>query len=132
MYVTASRTTKYTIAVLSYLQWHSHSTNLQITEGLREQFPEVSTTTVHRVTNRLLEQRKIRSAPATHENAARFDKNILLHDHFNCTKCDRLRDIYIPRELIKSVQSQLGKCTINGSIVISGICGSCAAHHSAR
>lgn len=121
----SSRTTKYTVAVLSYLQLHNHSTNLQIVEGLRAEFPELSKTTVHRVTARLLEMGKIRCAPATHDNAARFDSNVLPHDHFNCRNCDRLRDIHVPRELLSAVQSQLGKCRIDGTVVLSGICGRC-------
>jgi Fe2+ or Zn2+ uptake regulation protein len=125
MNISSSRTTKYTIAVLTYLQRHNHSTNLQIVKGLRDEFPELSKTTVHRVTARLLEQGKIHSAPATHENAVRFDSNVLPHDHFNCRHCDRLRDILVPRTLVEEVQSQLGKCNIDGPITITGICSRC-------
>lgn len=125
MSVVQNRTTKYTVAVLSFLQRQGHCTNLDIVEGLRQEFPELSKTTVHRVTSRLLSQGKIRSAPATHDNASRFDSNVLPHDHFRCNNCDRVRDIYVPHELLKSVQDQLGKCTIDGSVVISGVCGRC-------
>ena len=125
MNITATRTTKYTVAVLSYLQQHSHSTNFQIAEALRHEFPELSKTTVHRVTARLVEQRKIGNAPASKDNAARFDSNVLPHDHFKCRKCDRLRDIVIPHELLEEVQDQLGKCRIDGTVVITGLCGRC-------
>lgn len=125
MSYTITRTTKYSVAVLSYLQKHNHSTNLQIVEGLRKTFPELSKTTVHRVTTRLIEQGKIRCAPANSDNAARFDNNVLQHDHFNCRKCDRLRDIQIPRSLINNVQAQLGKCRIDGPVVITGVCSRC-------
>ena len=126
MNATTPRATKYTIAVLSYLQHHNHSTNLQIVEALRQEFPEVSKTTIHRVTGRLLEQGKIRCAPPSHDNSARFDSNVLPHDHFNCKRCDQLRDIYVPRELLQQVQSQLGKCQIDGSVVLTGVCGRCS------
>lgn len=125
MQAISSRTTKYSIAVLSYLQQHNHSTNLDIVKGLREEYPEVSKTTVHRVTSRLLAQGKIQSAPMTHSQAARFDSNLLSHDHFNCHNCDRLRDIVVPRGLLESIQTQLGNCRIDGQIVISGTCSRC-------
>lgn len=119
------RATKYSVAVLAYLQQHNHSTNLQIIEGLRQSYPELSKTTVHRVTARLLAQGKLRWAPASRDNAARYDSNVLPHDHFNCRHCDRLRDIYVPAKLLASVQSQLGKCQIDGSVVVTGLCGRC-------
>lgn len=125
MQAIAPRTTKYSIAVLSFLQNHNHSTNLDIVKGLRENYPEVSKTTVHRVTARLLAQGKIQSAPTTHNQAARFDSNLLPHDHFNCNNCDRLRDIVVPRQLLDSIQTQLGNCQIDGNIVINGTCSRC-------
>lgn len=132
MQTVTSRATKYTLAALSYLQQHNHSTNLEIVEGLRRQFPEVSKTTVHRVTTRLMRQGKLHAAPATQDQAARFDSNLLPHDHFNCRNCDRLRDIQVPRELLKSVQAQLGKCQIDGQVVISGICGRCSGRRQPK
>lgn len=130
MQVHVPRATKYTIAVLSYLQLHNHSTNLQIVEGLRSEFPELSKTTVHRVTARLVDQGKIRCAPPTLDNASRFDSNLLPHDHFNCRCCDRLRDLQVSRELLDDVQAQLGKCRIDGSVIISGLCGRCSQQQS--
>lgn len=132
MHVISSRATKYTIAVLSFLQKQGHSTNLEIVEGLREEFPELSKTTVHRVTSRLLAQGKVRSAPATRENSSRFDSNLQPHDHFRCNVCDRLRDIYVPRDLLGSVQEQLGKCQIDGNVEISGICGRCSGRKTVK
>lgn len=122
------RATRYSIAVLSYLQNHNHSTNLQIVAGLREEFPALSKTTVHRITNRILEQKKIASAPPTANNTFRFDSNVLPHDHFHCRGCDQLKDIQVSRALIESVQTQLGACKIDGSIILSGICGRCNSH----
>lgn len=116
---------------MHYVQVHNHSTNLDIVNGLRDQFPEVSKTTIHRVTSRLLLQGKIHPAPATHDNAARFDSNLIPHDHFNCRNCDRLRDIQVPRKLFENVQGQLGKCQIDGQVVISGICGRCSGRKAA-
>lgn len=126
-----TRNTKYTKSVLDYIGTHHHVTNLQLVDALRQDFPEVSKTTIHRITVRLLEQGKIQSAPATHDNAARFDNNLVPHDHFNCRNCDRLRDIRVPRDLLKEVRTQLGKCTIDGSVVLSGICGRCSGHKGA-
>lgn len=132
MQTSAPRVTKYTVAVLAYLQHHNHSTNLQIVEGLREESPGLSKTTVHRVTARLLDQGKVRCAPPTRDNASRFDSNLLPHDHFNCRSCDRLSDIQVPRELLHNVQEQLGKCRIDGSVVLSGLCGRCIHHQTER
>ncbi len=120
-----NRVTKYVSLVQSHLKKVNHATNNQILKALREEYPNLTPTTVHRITDRLVKINKIKLAPSTDSNSMRFDSNLISHDHFNCKKCDRLRDVIIPKNILKSLQSLLPDCQLNGELTIIGTCGEC-------
>lgn len=119
------RTTKYTKAVRSYTQQVGHATNFQILSHLHGDYPELSATTVHRITARMVERGELAVAPAGQENAARFDANIHPHDHFQCLNCDRLRDMELPVEMFEAIQNMMGDCKLSGRLVVQGSCNKC-------
>ncbi len=108
-----------------FLRVNNHATNKVIIDGLRNVYPEISATTVHRITDRLVKNNKIILAPISRNNEMRFDTNIVPHDHFSCQKCDRLRDIELPDSIIQSINDLLSDCRINGNLIISGTCSNC-------
>lgn len=123
---TLDRTTKYVTAVRDHMRVVGHATNTDLLEALRDEFPDVSATTVHRITSRLLERRELQLAPPSSENAMQFDVNLAPHDHFMCTHCGLLRDATLSEKLRPLVEQSIGDgCTISGSLTISGICKSC-------
>ena len=121
----AERTTKYTDAVKTYMRSAKHATNGQILEYLHITYPDLSATTVHRITTRMLERGDLLCAPPTSSKLSRFDFNVKTHDHFQCVNCDRLRDVELPLDLFKVIQDKLGDCKLNGGLTVQGSCAKC-------
>ena len=119
------RATKYTTELQTILQHLGHATNAQIAYELRKNYPDVSCTTVHRVTQRLAADGQIGMAPQAEDGSVRYDNNTKPHDHFLCTNCHKLRDINTPGNCRKLLQQELGGCTIEGSLTVSGVCPNC-------
>lgn len=125
------RNTKYTAAVQAALQALGHATNQQLHERLVQRYPEVSLTTIHRITARMLQRQQLRLAPQADPGSMRFDTNQLQHDHFMCTNCGRLRDTTFDDALRQQIETMVGAdCQISGSLTVTGICGLCHQHSS--
>ena len=123
---TSDRTTKYVTAVRDILHASGHATHTEILAHLRDVYPDVSATTVHRVTARLLERGEIRLAPPSADNAMRFDANSAPHDHFLCTSCTMLRDTLFGQEIRTAIEQTISDgCSISGNLVVSGMCKKC-------
>lgn len=82
------RSTKYTNDVMAILKSKHHATNAEIAQELRNVHPEVSDTTVHRITQRLCGDGMIGLAPPTKKGCLRYDIRKDDHDHFVCSDCD--------------------------------------------
>ena len=120
-----SRQTKYCEAIEHALKIKGHASNSELIMLLRESFPEVSATTVHRATARLASRGKIALAPPTIDGSMRYDANVQPHDHFSCSKCGILRDTDIKQQIIPILEQSIGDCSISGRITVSGICKNC-------
>lgn len=120
-----SRDTKYSTAILSAIGTLGHATNAELLLQLRTAFPEVSATTIHRATARLLERSKVLEAPVDIHGSMRYDAAITPHDHFICNGCGGIRDIDIADDVIPTVSKALGGCRITGRLVIYGSCEQC-------
>lgn len=128
MTVVASRQTKYTEAVLEALAIYKHATNDQILGIVRQIYPEVSATTVHRVTVRLKERGIIGSAPKTVDASERYDVDPTPHHHFMCTRCDRLCSVPENEQSRKAVEllgSMSKRCKFAGTVTLQGVCEDC-------
>lgn len=119
------RETKYSKELLSAITTRGHATNAALLTELHTLYPEVSATTVHRATARLLERGKIHEAPASQHGSMRYDANVAPHDHFVCTGCDGIRDIDIAGDFLPKISSALGGCKISGRLVVYGQCERC-------
>lgn len=119
------RMTKYTNDIVNILREKQHATNAEIAQQLRLLYPEVSDTTVHRVTQRLQEDGVIGLAPKTQHGCLRYDTLPHLHDHFVCSNCDNLRDITISDDVREQIKCQIGDCLFDGSLTIAGTCKEC-------
>lgn len=123
---TAERTTKYSVAVQCLMHRLGHATNLELLERLRGAYPELSATTVHRITARLYERRELQLAPSTLANAMRYDANTSPHDHFMCSRCGLLRDAHFAETIRPLIEQSVGDgCSISGSLTVSGVCKTC-------
>lgn len=125
--MTQKRTTKYVVAVKDYLAEVGHASNSEILEDLRQIYKDLSATTIHRITTRLLERGEIALAPVANDNSMRFDANINPHDHFKCTECGLLRDANIKNQIQPILEDSIGGgCSISGRLTIAGLCNKCA------
>ncbi len=118
--------TRYTQDVLEHVARIGHATNSELLGHLNASYPELSATTVHRITARLVERGTLAIAPVASGGVMRFDANTTEHDHFHCSSCDMLRDTTIADKIRPVLEQSIGEgCRITGSLVISGLCKNC-------
>lgn len=103
-----------------------HATNADIVKMLRLEYPGLSATTVHRVTQRLYEDGELRKGPKALDGSVRYDGNVSVHDHFMCNMCGNVRDVSIPQACRSIIQCNLEDCTISGPLTVSGVCKKCS------
>jgi Fur family peroxide stress response transcriptional regulator len=123
-----SRQTKYVQAVYEALQDLSHATNLQLLREVQETYPEVSATTIHRVSRRLQERGIIGFAPKSANGSERYDITLEPHHHFMCMQCGRLcnvPDTPAARLAIGQLKKLNDDCAIAGSLTMQGTCKQC-------
>lgn len=121
-----NRTTRYVTSVKDYLYSVGHASNTDVLEALQKDYPKLTATTIHRITDRLVDLGQLTMAPySAKHNAMRFDNNLDSHDHFKCQICDRLKDVQIPTKLVKSLRNLVPGCQISGSLTIMGVCAEC-------
>ena len=121
------RTTKYTLAVRSLLNNVGHASNSEIHEALLSDFPNLSATTVHRITTRMYQRGEILIAPSRSDNALRYDSNATPHDHFLCMNCGILKDTNVEAKIKPILEATIGDdCHISGRLTVSGLCKNCS------
>lgn len=119
------RKSKYTELVYASLLRRRHATNIDIASDVRLVYPDVSDTTVHRITQRMLADGLCQYAPHTDQGVMRFDSNVTQHDHFECAQCGILQDISIENSARDSIARAIDGCTIDGQLKIVGTCCAC-------
>lgn len=120
------RDTKYHVAIKKAFEAIDHPTNKQLLQHLQKEFPDLSATTVHRITARMVAQGKIGIAPNNKHGSTRYDINTDEHDHFGCQSCDRLCDANIRDKVMSVIKADMKECSIPGPIFLAGICENCA------
>lgn len=123
-----SRQTKYVTAVLQVLQELKHATNLELLHQVQKEYPEVSATTVHRVTARLKERGLIGCAPKPTNGSERYDITPVPHHHFMCVNCSGICDVpetAEARRVIGQLKDLSGECALAGTLTLRGICKKC-------
>tara|TARA_Y100001949_G_scaffold171476_1_gene174016 strand:+ start:1951 stop:2349 length:399 start_codon:yes stop_codon:yes gene_type:complete len=124
--VTTDRTTKYITSLRAALAKKGHATNAELLAELQLEYPELSATTVHRITARMVERGETRLAPAGENAAMRFDALATPHDHFMCTKCGKLRDAHLGEIIRQHIEATIGDgCSISGDLTVTGVCKDC-------
>ena len=123
--IVSRRITKYTDSILSILCQLQYATNAEIAGRMRESYPDISDTTVHRITQRLQSDGVIGLAPASRQGCLRYDFSPESHDHFICSQCDSLQDIKVPDSVRCQIERQLDGCCFDGPLVITGVCQQC-------
>ncbi len=120
------RRSKYCQEIIRAMKRLGHATNAELHLCLRQKYPELSVTTVHRATARLAERGNLCIAPTASDGSVRYDANIKPHDHFICAKCGLVQDIDIKDSVIPILEDSMKECCLTGRLVISGICKGCS------
>lgn len=118
------RMTHQTKLVLELTQEFGHATNAQILEAVRTKLPELSATTVHRITTRLVSAGLLAYGPEV-KGSKIIDANTSAHDHFVCESCDGIKDVYISTQSREELQKQVDSLVLQSQLTISGDCTRC-------
>lgn len=123
-----ARQTKYATAIYEILHELKHATNLELLQRVRLIYPEVSATTIHRVTSRLKERGVIGCAPKPADGSERYDIASKPHHHFMCVNCSGICDVPETEEasrVISQLKDLSGQCALAGTLTLSGVCKKC-------
>jgi Fur family transcriptional regulator, peroxide stress response regulator len=119
------RMTHQTRQVLFVARQLGHATNADILTKVREELPDLSATTVHRITTRLISAGLLANGPEL--NGAKIvDANTSPHDHFICEACDGIKDINISAQSRIELQQQVDSLVLQSRLTITGDCKQCA------
>lgn len=117
------------LKVLEYLVLNQcHPTVEQIYNGLHEEVPTLSKTTVYNTLNSLTEAGLVRVINIE-DNETRYDINIDNHGHFKCECCKAIYDFNIDIDSFES--NELRDFTINDkNVYFKGVCPQCLSNHN--
>ncbi len=118
------RKTPQTLLIRKLLGEHGHATNQELAAAARVTYPQMTNTTVHRITARLIGVGLAAYAPSLH-GIKIIDSNIFPHDHFTCQGCGRIIDIKLSDESFRALEKQLPGKLSRRSVFVAGVCEPC-------
>ena len=103
-----------------------HPTVDTIYTNIRKTIPTISLATVYKNLNTLVNSGLIKLINVCEENF-RYDANLDLHAHFKCTSCNKVEDLYLDDNVLKSLLSRNN--TINNlDVFLYGTCTCCSGY----
>lgn len=118
------RLTPQTNLVYSIAKLKGHSTNLEILLEAKKDIPDLTATTVHRITKRLVKRGFLAEGPEFN-GVQTIDANVNIHDHFFCQGCNKIKDFNISNELLNALASEAKIKIKPVSLTIYGDCIGC-------
>jgi len=100
----------------------SHPTAESVHAAVTAEMPSVSLRTVYQVLNDLTRMGEIHALELG-TGAARFDPNVDAHHHLVCTRCGKVRDVYV--EPVTVPASAAGFAVDSAEVVFRGLCDDC-------
>lgn len=116
--------TPQTLAVLNSARQLGHGSNQDILNLVRNQFPKLTATTVHRITLRLINNQILARGPEIN-GVQLVDANTRAHDHFVCSGCQGVKDVTISEPIKKKLLAEINIEVNPSNLVIHGDCSSC-------
>ncbi|MFP4479229.1 MAG: Fur family transcriptional regulator [Candidatus Izemoplasmatales bacterium] len=111
------------IKIYQYLLDNKHPSVDEIYQGLKNELPTLSKTTVYNVLNIFIDK-SIVSAISLDSKEMRYEVNQELHSHFHCLKCGEIYDFPYVDVNYKSFHKE-GFESLQHNLVIRGICKKC-------
>ena len=105
----------------------THPTADELYPMVKKVMPSISLGTLYRNLNQLAEEGEILKLEMT-GLVRRYDGHTHPHDHFRCTRCDKVYDLdnnNIEKKITKKVQESTGHKIHGINIEFYGICESC-------
>lgn len=118
------RLTPQTKLVLNITNKMGHATNQEILNEAKKTIPEITATTIHRITKRLISRGLLAEGPELN-GSTMVDANITKHDHFLCKGCNGIKDFVISNNLRQKLASQANVQLTPISLTIFGDCAKC-------
>jgi Fe2+ or Zn2+ uptake regulation protein len=115
------RKTPQTLLIKQLLTEKGHATNQELARLARQTFPNLTNTSVHRITTRLVDAKMASYAPNL-SGLKVLDTNLNEHDHFYCLECDTLTDVKVTDECYVQLQKQLKDGLARKNILVAGVC----------
>ena len=112
------------------LQWvtaaKNHPTAQEVYEGVREALPKISFATVYRNLSTLASEGKIKEVQFV-DKKKRYEGMMHQHQHFICSKCERIIDMELSKllnvtEAVKKMQCHLVE---SYNLELVGVCAAC-------
>lgn len=120
------RTTVQKLKILEHLKSvNTHPTSEMVYAAVRKDIPTISRATVYRNLKHLSDEGKIQKLEINGE--FRFDGDVCNHQHFICTVCGRIIDIFqeeISTHALKSIRSR-GYRPSCVHVIYRGLCDKC-------
>lgn len=101
-----------------------HATNQELAKEARKTFQNLTNTSVHRITSRLVAAKMASYAPNL-SGVKVIDANITNHDHFACQVCNKLIDIKLSDKFFDQLQDQLPGELSHENMLVAGVCKKC-------
>ena len=123
------RITNQKLIILEYLRSvKNHPSAEEIYEGVRRVLPRISLGTIYRNLEKFAAQGEILEIKS--KDIKRFDGDTTDHQHFICSSCSKVYDIFCRKPKMKNFESHVHKIgTIeNYQISFYGICKKCHTH----
>ena len=121
-------TTRQRVSLLEILfQSTAHPDADGLLASARKQMPALSADTVYRTLN-LFADAGIIQRMAVPTRRARFDKCVVPHDHFMCTRCEKILDIPRRKKSMGVIPAEVKACgeVRDTQMVYVGVCRQCA------
>lgn len=122
--MTKTRVTPQTRLVLTIANNLGHATNAEILQHSRKVNKDISATTVHRITKRLVNSGALGSSVQA-DGSILIDANNSTHDHFVCIGCGGVKDFVISENLRYQLAQSAGIEIMPLRLTIYGDCKNC-------
>ena len=104
-----TRNTRQRTLILEILRTgKGHFTAEEVLQKARKKLPTVSLGTVYRNLNYLKENGFAREIRNGDDACARFEAAGDVHAHFHCRRCNKVRNVVLPEELVKAEWADAG------------------------
>ena len=115
------------IAIMNYLLTHfDHPTVDEVYQGLCDQIPTLSRTTVYN-TLRLLSEHNAAQMITINEHRVCYDGDVSLHAHFICKCCRKVYDIFDEVSDVVNRKELAGHKIDDVQLYYKGVCKECLA-----